>query len=307
MDAGLHRGHSDDTVAEKAMYSLAIVVVFAASVLAPQGAYERQVREWRAKHEADYRREYVPLAGLFFLEPGGNTAGSAPGSKVRLPPRAPASIGRFIYGGEQVRFEPDRAATVVLRGERVTSPLVLRPTGEKEPPDELVIGDIALWVHRSGARHAIRMRDTQSTLARSFAGFAWFRIDERYRVTARFRKDPAPRQIRVNSLSGDDQEYTTEGVLEFTLQGTRIRMRPMTTRPGRLYLVFSDATSGRQTYKAARFLYADLEPDGTAVLDFNEAYNPPCAFNPYTTCPLPLPENRLTIPIAAGELDYRGH
>jgi uncharacterized protein (DUF1684 family) len=286
---------------------LAVTLVLVPAALAQNTPYEAQVKEWRAVHEADYRREYVPLAGLFFLDPGVNTAGNAPGSAVLLPPRAPASIGRFVYGDGQVRFEPDRNATVTLRGERVSAPLVLRPTGEKEPPDELEIGDVAVWVHRSGDRRAIRMRDPQSKQARSFAGFRWFPVDERYRVTARFRKDPAPRQIRVSSLSGDDQVYTTEGVLEFTLNGQRVRMRPMTTRPGRLYLVFSDATSGRQTYKAARFLYADLEPDGTAVLDFNEAYNPPCAFNPYTTCPLPLPENRLTIPVAAGELDYRGH
>ena len=115
---------------------------------------------------------------------------------------------------------------------------------------------------------------------------------------------PAPRQLQVPSLTGDDQTYTTEGIVEFTLLGEPLRLRPMTTRPGRLYFIFRDATSGRETYSAARFLHSDLAPDGTTVLDFNQAYNPPCAFNPYTTCPLPLPENRLTVPIRAGELDY---
>jgi uncharacterized protein (DUF1684 family) len=83
-------------------------------------------------------------------------------------------------------------------------------------------------------------------------------------------------------------------------------MRPMTTRPGRLYFIFRDGTSGKETYETARFLYADLKDDGTAVLDFNEAYNPPCAFNPFTTCPLPLPENRTTVRIPAGERKYAG-
>ena len=101
-------------------------------------------------------------------------------------------------------------------------------------------------------------------------------------------------------------EYLTEGVVEFELLGATRRLRPFTTRPGRLYFVFRDGSSGIETYKTARFLYADLQPDGTAVLDFNMAYNPPCAFNPFTTCPIPLRENRLDVKILAGEKAYSG-
>jgi uncharacterized protein len=263
------------------------------------------VEAWRARHEESYRRQYVPLAGLFFLRQGANSAGSAPASDILLPPRAPLSIGQFVYEGDRVRFEPAPGAPVMLRDRPVTSPVELRD-GTEETRDELRIDDLALWVHASGDQLAIRLRDPQSDLATSFAGFTWYPIDPGYRVTARFHPDPAPREVTVPALSGGDQTYTTEGVLELTLQGERLRVRPMTTRPGRLFLVFRDATSGRETYGVARFLYADLEPDGTAVLDFNQAYNPPCAFNPHTTCPLPLPENRLTVPIAAGERDYRG-
>jgi uncharacterized protein len=273
----------------------------------PDGAeYVAEVEAWRARHEESYRRQYVPLAGLFFLEPGPNAAGSAPGSDVPLPARAPASIGRFVSENGRVRFDPVSGTAVTLRGQPVTGALELRD-GTEETRDELWIDDIALWLHRSGDRLAIRLRDTQSELATTFAGFTWYPIDPAYRVTARFHRDPAPRDVKVPSLAGDDQVYTTEGTLEFTLHGERLRMRPMTTRPGRLFLVFRDATSGRDTYGVARFLYADLQSDDTAVLDFNQAYNPPCAFNPHTTCPLPLPENRLTIPVEAGELDYRGH
>jgi len=151
------------------------------------------------------------------------------------------------------------------------------------------------------------MRDPNGETARTFRGCQWFPIDGGFRVTGRFIKDPAPHPIKMANLSGDDQSYVTEGVVEFVFQGQRVRMRPMTTRPGRFYFVFRDATSGHGTYEAARFLYSDLKPDGTTVLDFNEAYNPPCAFNPFTTCPLPLPENRLKVPIPAGEMAYVGH
>jgi hypothetical protein len=183
-------------------------------------------------------------------------------------------------------------------------PVTLRPATATEPADELAIDDVAIWVHLSGERRAIRLRDPQGEEARSFKGFHWYPIDPSYRVVGRLIRDPQPRDMQVASLTGDDQTFTTEGVVEFTLHGRTLSMRPMTTRPGRLYFIFKDATSGRETYAAARFLYSDVNPDGTTVLDFNEAYNPPCAFNPYTTCPLPPPENRLTISIAAGELDY---
>jgi uncharacterized protein (DUF1684 family) len=113
--------------------------------------------------------------------------------------------------------------------------------------------------------------------------------------------------MQVMNTFGDLDEFTTEGVVEFTLQGRTLRLRPFTTRAKRLYFVFKDASSGVETYEAARFLYADLRTDGTAVLDFNQAYNPPCSFNPYTTCPIPLPENRLPVKVLAGEKVYPVH
>jgi uncharacterized protein (DUF1684 family) len=225
---------------------------------------------------------------------------------VVLPRRVPASIGQIVYQHPKVRFEPAAGARVTIGGRPVTTAVELRSDGTSDY-DELAVDDITFWVHESGDRRTIRIRDPQGETARAFQGFTWFPIDDRYRVTARFIRDATPRTVRVASLTGDDQTFLTEGLVEFTLDGETIRMRPMTTRPGRLYFIFRDATSGRESYEAARFLYADLKPDGTAVLDFNEAYNPPCAFNPFTTCPLPPPENRLKARILAGERAYRGH
>jgi len=270
----------------------------------------KEVEAFRAKHEADYRKEYVPLAGLFSLSPGANSAGSAEGSDIRLPARAPASIGAFVLDGKTIRFEPAPGAAVTIKDRPVTgpTPLVddehLNAEGKRDGPDELMVGTIALWVHRSGERPTIRMRDPEGEVATHFEGFHWFPIDSHYRVTARFIKDPAPHDFHTPNQTGDDQVYKTEGVVEFTLNGETVRLRPATTRPKRLYFIFRDGTSGKETYDTARFLYSDLKDDGTTVLDFNEAYNPPCAFNPYTTCPLPLPENRKTVRILAGEKAY---
>lgn len=261
------------------------------------------VEQWRAKHEADYRAEYVTIAGLLPLREGPNTAGSAASNDVVLPPSAPATIGRFILTGAQVRFEPAPGAHVLLRDQPVTTAVDLRNDTTADV-DELVIGQVRLVVHVSGTALMLRVRDPNGPLATGFLGFTWFPIDMRYRVTGRFIADAQPARVRVPNTFGDIDEFSTEGVVEFALLGQTLRLRPFTTRPNRFWFVFRDASSGTETYEAARFLYADLLADGSVVLDFNMAYNPPCAFNPYTTCPIPLRENRLPVKILAGEKAY---
>lgn len=279
------------------------IAMFGQTAMDP--AHVKAVESWRAQHEADYTKEFVPLAGLFYLKPGANTAGSAAGTDVRLPGRAPASIGRFVLESGHVRFEPAAESKVTIRGTAVRSALQLKSDAADEA-DELAIGTMTFWIHESGDRRSVRLRDPDSDVAKSFKGFRWFAIDPRYRVAGRFIKDPKPRVIEMPLLTGDIDSGTTEGVVELTLNGSPIRLRPITTRPGRLWFIFRDATAGHETYEAARFLYADLKADGTVVVDFNEAYNPPCSFNSFTTCPLPLPENRLAIRIPAGEMAYAG-
>lgn len=287
--------------------AIATAVADAMQTPAADASYIAEVEAWRSGHERSYTEQYVPLAGLFLLREGANSVGSAPGSDVLLPERAPENVGRIVLRGGEVRFEPSaRSGSVSYQGRPVLRPMVMRPATETTPADELDWDNLAFWVHLSGERRAIRLRDPESEAARTFAGFHWFTIDPDYRVVGRFIPDPAPREVQVASLTGDDQTYLTEGLVEFTLKGETIRMRPMTTRPGRFFFIFRDATSGKGTYEAARFLYADLQPDGTTVLDFNKAYNPPCAFNPFTTCPLPPGENRLAIAVPVGERDYPG-
>jgi uncharacterized protein (DUF1684 family) len=270
----------------------------------------KEAEQFRSKHEASYRKEYVPLAGLFFLNPGTNSVGSAAGNDVLLPARAPASIGVFVLDGSRVRFEPKPGANVMVQGQPITKAIELKSDdhvnseGKRDGPDELTVGTIGFWVHPSGERNAIRLRDEEGEVARRFEGFHWFPIDPAYRVVGRFIKDPAPHEFHTVNQLGDDEVYKTEGVVEFTLNGETARMRPATTKPGRLYFIFRDGTSGKETYETARFLYSDLKDDGTTVMDFNEAYNPPCSFNPFTTCPLPIPENRLKVRILAGEKAY---
>ena len=188
----------------------------------------------------------------------------------------------------------------------VTGVVVLKEPG-KDAADEVAVADVKFAVHESGPRLSLRVWDPDGDQAKSFAGFDWFPIDPTYRVVARFIPDAKPTTIPVMNTYNDVDMVPTEGVVEFTLNGQTVRLRPFTTRPKRFYFVFRDGSSGHETYETARFLYSDLLDDGTTVLDFNEAYNPPCAFNKYTTCPIPLKENRLAVKILAGEKKYAGH
>ncbi len=264
---------------------------------------DEEVAAWRAKHETDYLRDWVSIAGMHPLEPGRHTAGSAKTNDIVLPASVPSVLGSFVLTGTRVRFEPAPGVSVLLEDAPVTAAIDLRDDRETIV-DELTVGDVRLVIHVSGEKRSLRVRDPNGPLARGFLGFTWFPIDAQYRVTGRLVKDPQPKKLQVLNTYGDIDEYNTEGTVEFTLAGQTLRLRPFTTRPSRFYFVFRDASSGQETYETARFLYADLQDDGTTELDFNVAYNPPCAFNTYTTCPIPLRENRLPVKILAGEKAY---
>jgi len=281
------------------------IAVALASVSAVDPQHIKEVEAWRAKHEADYRRDWVTIDGLFFFKPGENRAGSAPTNDIVLSSSLPPVVGTFVLDAGRVRFMPHEGLAVSLAGQPVTGPIELKSDETVGPaPDPLLVGGVRLAIHKSGERLSLRVRDDAGAQARAFLGFRWFPIDEKYRVTGRFIPDAAPHEVKLPNMLGDIDAYTTERVVEFTLLGTTLRLRPMTTRPKRFYFIFKDESSGHETYSAARFLYSDLSDDGTTVLDFNEAYNPPCAFNPYTTCPIPPKENRLNVKILAGEKAY---
>jgi uncharacterized protein len=296
------------------VYAIVACVTTAAACRAPvdpaatdAAAGTRETEGWRAMHEESYRNNWATIAGLHFLEPGSHTAGTANSNDIVLPPSAASPrIGRFVLDGDIVRFEPEPGVRALVSGQQLTQTVVLADD-TAEAPDTLEVGTIRMVVHQSGKRKSLRVWDPDGELARGFLGFKWFPIQLNYRVTGRFIRDASPREVQVLNTFGDVDTYQTEGVVEFTMNGQTLRLRPFTTRPKRFYFVFRDASSGRETYEAARFLYSDLRDDGTTVLDFNQAYNPPCSFNPYTTCPIPLPENRLTVKVLAGERAYPVH
>ena len=152
----------------------------------------------------------------------------------------------------------------------------------------------------------MRLRDSESEIRQEFTRLRWYPVDESFRVSGRYVPHEKSRTVELPNTLGDVLTLRSSGSVALTVKREALRLTAI-DYDDRLWLVFNDLTSGNETYPAARFLYADM-PDlnGRTTVDFNQAYNPPCAFNPYTTCPLPPPENQLQVPIEAGGLDYLG-
>jgi uncharacterized protein (DUF1684 family) len=166
-----------------------------------------------------------------------------------------------------------------------------------------------MFVIERGGKYAIRLKDKNSKMRREFTGLKWYPVKPEYRITATFNPYEPPKQIPVPNILGQTESLPSPGYVTFTLKGKTVRLEPVLESPDdkELFFIFRDGTSGDTTYPSGRFLYADMPVQGKVVLDFNKAYNPPCAFTPYATCPLPPPANRLKVNIEAGELNYGHH
>ena len=265
-------------------------------------AYRASVEKWRREYEADLTSDHgwLTISGLFWLHEGQNRFGSDPTNDIVLPESATADAGYFEFHAGKTIAHVNSGVTVTMKGKPVVT-AELRPDSRD---DRLTLGSLTLWVHASGDRYAIRMRDPASLLRHDFHGLSWFPVDQSYRVIARFVAYDQPKQVPIQNLAGDSLALPISGYAVFTLHGQEFRLEGQTESDGSLSFVIRDLTSGKETYAASRFLDADAPKDGTVVLDFNEAYNPPCAYNPYTTCPLPPPGNRLRTRIEAGEKTY---
>ena len=167
-----------------------------------------------------------------------------------------------------------------------------------------------MWVHQSGDRLAIRLRDKNNHLRREFTGLKWYPVKQDYRVSAEYVPYETPKTMPIPNILGDVDTMVSPGTAAFTMDGQRMQMIAVADpdRPKELWFIFRDLTSGDTTYPAARFLYTPRpDANGKVTLDFNRAENPPCAFNAYATCPLPPPENRLQVRVEAGEKIYQQH
>jgi uncharacterized protein (DUF1684 family) len=270
---------------------------------------QASVLKWREQRFSSLTNDtgWLTLAGLFWLREGKNSFGSSSGNDLVLNNSALASTaGAFELAGHTVRFVAQPDGGVTLDGAPAGS--VVLKTDASGAPTVLTSGTLRFFVIERGGKYGVRVRDLNNPRRREFHGLQYFPISSNWVVTARFVAYPAARRIKIINILGMEEEDISPGAVVFTKEGREWRLDTVLEGPGEaeLFIMFADGTSGQETYGGGRFLYIPLPTGNTALLDFNKAYNPPCALNDFATCPLPPPQNRLQLRVEAGELKYPG-
>lgn len=277
----------------------------------PPDPYLQSIAQWRqARVEALTAPDgWLSLVGLAWLERGANTVGSAADNTVVMA-GVPAHLGVVTLaadGSVRLALQPDSGALV--DGKPVASAtLVDDVQAGAGAPTRVSLGSVSFYVIDREGRKGLRIKDTHSSTRSGFLGIDYFPVDSDWRIEARWRPAAPGQTLEMGTVIGTTEHYPVPGSVEFTRDGREFALLPVIEVPGdkQYFVVFADRTSGRETYGAARFVYIDPPQDGKVVIDFNRAYNPPCAFTAFATCPLAPPENRLDLRVTAGELKYRG-
>jgi len=286
---------------------LCVCVAGAATAAPPSDpAYVDDLRKWRARADESLKRErgWLSIVTRDELVPGVNRIGSAPGNDVVLPKSlAPAHLGTLIVDKDRVRLtlvSGQKMTTVVKSGapeEFTTRDLVTGATRV----EWVTAGRLSLQVvKRDDGKFVLRGADRESPRRKSFAGRVWYEPNIDYKVPARFVPHAAGATFPIANVRGEISYEKVAGSLEFVLNGQKIALDALDD-DGNLFIIFRDGTSGNGTYPPGRFLYVERPADGVWSVDLNKAYNPPCAFSAFTTCPLPPPQNWLKPSVSAGE------
>jgi hypothetical protein len=268
--------------------------------------YVASILKWRQEKEARLRADdgWLTVAGLFWLKEGKNGFGSDTGNPIVLPGPAPAHLGDLVLHNGTITLEPAGDPALLLNGKRAErSELKIH-----NRPDVLAYRDLTFFVIQRGDRFALRLRDKNTPARKQFTGMKFFPVDPQYRIEANWVPSDPPKKITIPTILGTSTELPSPGTIEFSFQGAKYRLTPLLESPDspELFIIFADQTNAKGTYGSGRFLYTGLPTNGKVMLDFNKAENPPCAFTPYATCPLPPKENKLPVAIAAGE-QFSGH
>ena len=265
-------------------------------------AYRQSFEKWKGDLVEDLKQEWLPLAGLFWLKPGENSFGTDAKNAIVFP-KGPAHAGSFALQGQVVTIKLAPGVNAVIAGKPATTAELQPDTADN--PTVVELGNLRFHAIIRGERIGIRLKDLDSDPARQFRGAQFFPLDLSYRVIATFLPSDGKQTVEVPNVLGDVSPTPIAGTAVFKLDGQELRLTDLGGDAAKgLFFVFSDPTSKTDTYPGGRFLKTGPVTNGTVVLDFNRAYNPPCAFTEfatYATCPLAPKENRLSVAIPAGE------
>lgn len=266
-------------------------------------AYEEEMQQWRNDRLRllTAPEGWLSVVGLYWLKPGENAAGTREDMDLVLPRQLPSVLGKFTLEGDKVYFESAGEAYVTVDGKRLVEGEV--KTDRSDDMTKLHFKAFVFYIIERDGKFGLRLKNTLSDKRFTLKEIPAFPLDPAYRVYARAREDEAGKTLRVEDVTGAVQEYRVEAVLEFYIDGKKQELLAFDGGPDHYFVIFRDATTHESSYGGGRYMYVPRKPDaeGYLVLDFNKAFNPPCVFTDWATCPIPPEENRLETAILAGE------
>ena len=268
--------------------------------------YEAKIKAWQQKRLQGLKKKdgWLSLAGLFWLKEGKNTFGSDKGNDLVIEDvKAPAHIGTFFLEKEEVRFVASEEENVLHEDKKV-SELKLEPD-MKGKTTVLHCGSLNWYIIKRGNRLGVRLKDSRHPRMSKLEKIDAFPVDPQWRIEAVLERFKQQRQVTIPNVLGTENQEEIQGALVFKKGGKEYRLLPLGSKA--LFVIFGDETNGTETYGGGRFLsVAEPDPQGRTVIDFNKAFNPPCVFSDYATCPLPPQENQLELRVTAGEKMVEG-
>ena len=273
----------------------------------PAGSYESQIEAWRAQRVERLKAPngWLSLIGLHWLKEGKNTVGAAKDNDIVLA-AGPAHLGTVTLSKGKATIDLNMRSGATIDGKSAKTAVLLDDTNEK--PTTVAFGSASFYVIDRNGKKGLRVKDSNAQTRTHFVGIDYYPIDPKWRVEANWVEYKPPHQLEIPNVLGQIDKMPVPGKAVFERGGKKYELLPVLEDPDakELWFIFADKTSAKETYGGGRFLYTDMPKDGKLVIDFNKAYNPPCAFTPHATCPLAPTENRLAIPVTAGEKKYRG-
>lgn len=283
---------------------LAIFVLPFTVVAQSRSSYEQQMAAWYKGRESFLRSAsgWLNLAGLYWLIPGKNSFGSDRSNTLIFQhPQMPHTAGDFIFSGDTVYWKSAPGVQVRTHDTLINAGIIF--AGQPSSSVMLTMGSLKWNIIKRDERMGVRLRDTASAQVKNFKGLQRFPLDQKWVIKARLEKN-TEQGIPILNVLGQTNVISSPGKLVFTIEGKLYKLDAL-TEDDQLFIIFGDATSGKETYAAGRFLYAPMpDKNEETILDFNQSLNPPCAFSPFATCPLPPAQNILPFAIKAGEKNY---
>ena len=267
----------------------------------------KEEMEWRVNRDKRMRSStsWLTIAGLFWLEEGESSFGAASSNKIILPSgSAPPSAGKFIFKSGKIKVVANEGTDLKYEGKIIKEKVFKGDDAGK--PDVVELAELRMWMIKRGDQYAIRLIDLNAPAYKNYKVLEFFPPRKKFKIEADFVTYPTPKTIPTATAIGTKEEMVSPGYIKFLIDGLEYRLDAFNgnEKNTKLFFIFSDETSGKETYGGGRFMYSDFLEKGKVDLNFNRAYNPPCAYTPYATCPLPLPQNILKVRIEAGEKTY---